>query len=426
MLAQMYQLMGEDRLGAANAEKAYELRNHVTEREFFSLTNFYLNFVRGAREQALQNCRLWAAAYPQDRTARVCLFFDTEMLGQTDKALSYGLDCVHVDPKAAICYSDLIYEYAALHRLEDAKSTYQTALSLGLDHPEIHQARYGIAFLEADSAEMARQLAWSSGKPGAESLLWASQANTEAFYGRLQDAHSSAGRAIDSASRAGEKDEAARLKIYDAFRSAMFGEVATAKREATDALRLSPFLFVRSLAAITLANSGDTAQAEKIAGDLAAHYPDDTMLQGFWIPSIRAAIELQHHRPKKAIDALRFAEGLERGEHVILLPAYLRGQAYLELHDGPSAAREFRKLTDAPGLLENSTLAGLAPLGLARAYAISAQAIPATGRASYRDQAEAAYDKLMLQWKGADLRLNPAVEAHAELVALHKNAPSVP
>jgi eukaryotic-like serine/threonine-protein kinase len=344
------------------------------------------------------------------------------MLGQYDKALPYGLDCIHLDPKAAICYSDLIHEYAALHRLDDAKSIYQTALSLHLDHPDLHQARYAIAFLESDSAEMARQLAWSSGKPGAESLLSANQANTEAFYGRLQNAHAYANRAIDSASRDGAKDQAARFKIYDAFRAAMFGEVSAARRDAADALKLAPFLFVRNLAAVTLASSGDIAQAEKIIADLAAHYPDDTLLQGFWLPSIHAAIELQRHRPDKAIEALRFAEALEKGEHIVLLPAYLRGQAYLALHDGVSASREFKKLTDAPGLVQNSTLAALAPLGLARALALSARLAPPAERAAFREQAIAAYTRLLAQWKSADPTLVLLRQARIELGDLRNSA----
>ena len=75
----------------------------------------------------------------------------------------------------------------------------------------------------------------------------------------------------------------------------------------------------------------------------------------------------------------------------MLYPVYLRGYAYLALHQGDAAKTEFQKYLNHKGLAMNSVLAALAPLGIARANAL--QAAPET---------RASYDDFLAQWKGAD------------------------
>ncbi|MFZ0437810.1 MAG: hypothetical protein WAL76_06805, partial [Candidatus Sulfotelmatobacter sp.] len=97
------------------------------------------------------------------------------------------------------------------------------------------------------------------------------------------------------------------------------------------------------------------------------------IVQKYWLPAIRAQIDLRQARPSKAIDDLGVATAIEfanPGSTAVptLYPAYVRAQAYLAMGDGPKAATEFRKLTDRPGLVLNYPLGALAHLGLARAY----------------------------------------------------------
>lgn len=420
LLAQIYQQLGEDGLGAAAAQKAYALRDRVTEREFFALTNYYLNFVRGDRERALLNCELWAATYPSDRGPRICLFFDNEMLGRYDRSLGYGLDCVRVDPKTAPCYADLVSNYAVLNRLGEAKDVYRLALSMGLDYPLLHAARYGVAFLESDSAEMARQLSWGSSKPSDDISLKTLEVDSEAFYGSFRRANSLSSLAVDSAIRTGERDQAARLQAFKAFREAAVGSTATARRDANAALKLSTFSFVKGLAGVTLAIAGDTPGAEKIAQSLEANSPDDTMLRGFWLPSIRAAMELQRKNAKKSVEILQVAEPFERGEHVPLLPAYLRGEAYLALGRGEEASKEFQKLIDDRALLQNSTIGSLANLALAEACAMEAEGA-GTEKQKWHDRAVASYAEAIKQWEHGDPDMPLLLRAKHEL-SVHSEA----
>jgi len=81
-------------------------------------------------------------------------------------------------------------------------------------------------------------------------------------------------------------------------------------------------------------------------------------------PQFRAAIKAAAAR-SAAIDLLRGSVPYDLADNHsfdYLYPAYLRGLAYLELGDGRSAAGEFQKLIDNPGLcLESINGPGPAP-----------------------------------------------------------------
>ena len=167
-----------------------------------------------------------------------------------------------------------------------------------------------------------------------------------------------------------------------------------------------------------MAQAGDISTANKLAGELNATFPLDTLAQGFWLPTIRAAIAVQKNDGNSAIQALNGMGTLELaavngGINVYLCPAYVRGQAYLMLHDGKAAAAEFQKLIDHYGLITNFPWGALARLGLARAYALEAQTDPAA-----RDKARTAYQNFLTLWKDADPDIPIYKQAKAEYAKL--------
>src|SRR6202030_1115420 len=129
-----------------------------------------------------------------------------------------------------------------------------------------------------------------------------------------------------------------------------------ARAEANAALKLAPNRDVRVMAALALARAGDTAGAEKLAAELDKTYPLDTLVQRNWLPSIRAVVALERKDPNKAIQLLKDASAIELGQAtgnltIYLCPAYVRGEAYLMLHDGKAAVAEFQKFIDHPGVV---------------------------------------------------------------------------
>jgi len=136
------------------------------------------------------------------------------------------------------------------------------------------------------------QHAWADGKLGIEDILLAEQADTEAFYGRLSEAREFSRRAIESAQRADKRETAALWRMNEALREGEFGNFQAARQGAADAMALASTRDVQSLAALMLAQSGDVRQSQKISKDLARRHSRDTLINGYWLPSIRAAIAL--------------------------------------------------------------------------------------------------------------------------------------
>jgi predicted Zn-dependent protease len=190
------------------------------------------------------------------------------------------------------------------------------------------------------------------------------------------------------------------------MREAEVGNNVQARGIASNALELSRGRDVEVQVALALARTGQVAQAEKIVAKLDAEYPRSTMVQNYWLPTIRAAIELQNTNPNKAIELLDETTPYELGEALQghMYPAYLRGEAYLKLGRGHEAAEEFQKVLDHRGVVVNFVIGALARLQLARAAALSGDT------ASARKN----YEGFLELWKGADADLPVLITARAE------------
>jgi eukaryotic-like serine/threonine-protein kinase len=292
-----------------------------------------------------------------------------------------------------------------------ARTTLEQAQTRNLDSRDLRVATYEVAFLQGDQETMDRQLAWAAGRSGEEDWMLSTQSDTEAYFGRLAKAREYSQRAVQSADRADAKETAAWWQANAALREAEFGNPSPARQNALAALALAPGRDVRSLAALALARAGVTAQAQKLAERLSRDFPQDTIVQGYWLPSIRAAIELARDAAK-AVEILQTGVPFELGKGdpflVPMYPVHLRGQGYLLAHKGKEAAAEFQKMIDHRGVVVNCPLGALAHLGLARAYAL--QGDTAKARAAYQD--------FLTLWKDADPDIPILKEAKAEYAKL--------
>jgi predicted Zn-dependent protease len=185
------------------------------------------------------------------------------------------------------------------------------------------------------------------------------------------------------------------------------GNREQARADADAAMKLDPARDVRKIAALAMARAGDTAAAQKLADQLDKAYPLDTRIQRYWLPSIRAAIALRHKDPNHAVELLQVATHIELGEPR-MLAVYLRGEAYLMLHDGNHAAAEFQKYIDYRSIVRNYPWGPLGRLGLARAYAMQGDTTKA--KAAYRD--------FLAIWKDANPDVPILLHAKAEYAKL--------
>jgi tetratricopeptide (TPR) repeat protein len=415
-LGTAYGNLRESDLAKVNYQKAYDLRSRVSVREDYAISAYYFNDVTGEIEKANQTYELYEQAYPRNWVPHNNRGENFAALGQWDMALPEALQANRLNPESGIPYGNLIAYYCRLNRLGDAKATYQRAVERSLDHPDLHYFRYGVAFVEGDAAEMQRQADWATGKLGQEDVLLSYQSDTEAFSGHLEKARVLSRRAVDSARRAGEQESAAKRELNEALREAEFGNVAEARSQTAAALALASTRSVQVLAALAMARTGDLDRAQKMVVQLQNQNPLNTKLNGYWLPTIRAAIEISRKNPARAVEILQIAAPYELGVPgpqpeigVMLYPAYLRGQAYLLLHQGGAAAAEFQKFLDNRTMVINCPLGALAHLGLARAYALQAET--AKARATFQD--------FLALWKDGDTDIPVLKEAKAEYSRLH-------
>ena len=240
--------------------------------------------------------------------------------------------------------------------------------------------------------------------------MLSAQSDTEAYLGRLGNARDFSRRAVESAKQADAKETAAIWEVNAALRAATFGNAAQARQDAAAALDLSSGPEVRLMAALALAQAGASEQSRKLADRLSQESPLDTMMQGYWLPTVGAAPELDRGNAQHGRELLQPVQAYELAEPPpftsvgTMYPVYVRGQAYFKAGQGPQAAAEFQKILDHRGIVINFPLGALAHLGLARAYAVSGDTA----------KAKTAFQDFFALWKNADPDIPILKEAKAE------------
>ncbi len=269
---------------------------------------------------------LWQQTYPNDDIPYSNLAYIAATLGDLQKALEEARQALKLDPNNLDSYLNLGNSYSAVNQVDEADATFRQAEDRKLQGEFLQASLYGLAFLEGDTGRMAQAAAAAMGKPGTEDVLLAMQADTAAWYGKLKEARQLTRRAMDAAEHNDAKETAATYQAAAALREVAMGNSGQAREDANQALALAPNRDVQAMAALALAQAGDSAGAEKLMVELDKSYPLDTMMQRYWLPTIRAAVALQRKDPRTAIELLQATTAVELGQPtqvtVWLLPAY--------------------------------------------------------------------------------------------------------
>jgi tetratricopeptide (TPR) repeat protein len=294
-------------------------------------------------------------------------------LGQYDKSIAETEEQQRLEP-TIIGYANLASDYINVNRLKDARQTLQEARQKNFDGLVLRGDLYALAFLSGDAADMERQVAWASGRPGEEDVMLSNHADTQAYYGRLGKARDLSRRAVDAAVRGEAKETAALWLAFQVLREAELGNGAAARQAVARGLALAPGRDVKVLAAVALARAGDTAQPRTILEELQKSEPNNTLLKVYWFPIVEASTAMAQHASDHAVVALEPALAYELRSPPsgggMMYPPYIRGLAYLAQRNDAAAAPEFQKLLDHSGIVQNFLLGSLARLQLARAYAL--------------------------------------------------------
>jgi eukaryotic-like serine/threonine-protein kinase len=433
-LAAVYFDLGEIALSADCARKAYALRDKVTERERFRIEGFYYFKVTGELDKAEQTYELWQQAYPRNSPPYGYLGLLSDMVGNYEKSLVEFRTALELEPNGLLNYGNLCRAYKNLNRLDEAEAVLKQAEQHNLQSDDVLGSKYLLAFLKNDEMQMQRLASAAIGKLGVEHEILSMQAATQAWLGKLKNERELTRRAMESAERNGAKDAAASYQAAAALNEVEMGNRSEARAEANAAVKLAPSRDVDAMAALALAEAGDSAGAEKLATELEKTFPLDTLIQKYWLPTTRAAVALAGKDPNRAVELLSETSPIELGEASMftpLAPVYVRGEAYLDLHQGGRAAADFQKFIDHSGAVDLFPWGALARLGLARAYALQAQSaqggavgssqVPSTASTAAeaaRAKARTAYQDFLTLWKDADPDIPILKQAEAEYARL--------
>ena len=405
-LGSIYVNVGEPGRAAEYKKKAFELRQHVSERERLYITALYYHTVTAEIDKTLSAYEVWERTYPRDFEPYNNAAGQHNSAGQFARALEEGRIAMQLNPNNILPYAVSGWAALGLNRYDEAKGIFEQAFAHKIESPNVHRGLYAVAFAQGDSTAMQRQTDWARGTPD-EFRMLNFEAQGAAFLGELQRARLIYRESVGLAQKGKFNDNAASTAAGGALTEAHIGNYRQARADALAALAISRPSDALAIAAAALALSGDARQAQLLTEELARRYPADTLVNSVSIPAARAAIELHNGEPAKAIELLQPSIPYELGPFVYgqgYLPIYLRGQAYLRLGKGSEAAAEFQKILDHRGAAPCCPLYPLAHLGVARASLL------------FGDKAKSkqAYENFFALWKNADADVPILQSARAE------------
>ena len=405
--------------------KAFQLREHASEREKLAITADYYSFTTGELDKAAQIYQEEVETYPRESAAYGRLGAVFALQGQHQKAAEITRQAVRLAPDQLGNYGNLANHALALQHFDETRQIIHEAQARKLDDALLRLSLYALAFLGADSRAMAEQQQWFAGKPDYENWGLALASDSAAHAGYLAKARELTKQAVDSAIRADQKETGAVYLANAALEQAAYGNAAEARQSAAEALKLAPASQgVESEAALAFAMAGDTARAGSLAQDLGKRFPLDTQMQSLWLPAIQAQLALDRKNAASALTALQTASPIELGQIPFvnniscLYHVYVRGEAYLAAGQGSAAAAEFQKILDHSGIVWNCWTGALAHLGVGRANALQSKTSQGADADAARVRALDAYKDFLTLWKDADQDIPILIASKSEYAKL--------
>jgi DNA-binding winged helix-turn-helix (wHTH) protein len=401
--------LGHYDLMAAAVTRAYQLRDRMTEKDRLNAEYLYYSGVTGELDKCYSVLVRLLELFPRDVFFHTNLAHTLHKLGQPKRAADLE------DETARLAPSSLYFSWAArdnisASRFSEARSWLAQAGALKFDSPELRIQRLRLAFIDGDRGALDRIFDNEAHGPNRVAFL-REQSRFEAQQGHFVSADR---LGLQASKLSPDPEDISRALVLSALRNAEAGRVIQARKAQDQVLQSKLERGQRMILALSLARSGRTDEAERLVHEVSQEAPLDTVVQKYLVPTVQAAVKLQKHDPNAAIDLLRGTIQYDLAYTMsfdYLYPAYIRGLAYLELGDGRSAAGEFQKLIDNPGLCLGYITGPLARLQLGRAERLMGD------NASARES----YEEFLNIWKDAEPDLPIYRQAKAEYAQLQKH-----
>jgi DNA-binding winged helix-turn-helix (wHTH) protein/tetratricopeptide (TPR) repeat protein len=403
-----YLFLGNTELSEASYTRAYQLRDRLTERDRLNIEIDYSGRVTGDWEKEYSSVVRFLEIFPRDVLAHANLRAAFVHLGQPGRAAQEGAETARLRP-SPYYFGSAIQSIRFASRFGEANSWLAKADALKFDNSLIRRERLIVAFATGDRDNVDKILKEEEQGKYREDFL-REHSLIEIQQGRFYSAEQLRLQALGSTSKASNADW---WVVLSALEDAEVGKDVQARLYETKAVEGQLDRNSKFALALALARSGRTVEAGRLADQISAQRPEDTLVQHYFIPTIRAAIKLRQHDPGAAIDMLGGTAKYDlafTGSVDSVYPAYIRGLAYLQLDDGSSAAAQFQEMIDNPGFTVRHVTGTLAWLQLARAQKMIGD--EAAARKSY--------ETFLDLWKNADPDIPIYQQAKVEYAKLRK------
>ena len=295
-----YLFLGDTELSEASYTRAYQLRDRLTEKDRLNTEISYYSNVIGDWEKEYSSVLRFLEIFPRDVFAHANLRDAFVHLGQPGRAADEAAEVARLRP-SSYYFGSAIQSIRFASRFNEAKSWLAKADALKFDSSLIRRERLIVAFATGDRDNVEKILKEEERGSYREDFLH-EHSLIEIQQGRFHSAERLRLQALGRTSKASNADW---WVILSALEDAEVGKDVQARRYESKAAG-SPLDRNNKIAlALALARSGRTEEAGRLADQISAERPEDTLVQHYFIPTIRAAIKLQHHDPAAAIDLLR-------------------------------------------------------------------------------------------------------------------------
>jgi eukaryotic-like serine/threonine-protein kinase len=398
--------LGHYDLMAASWTRAYQLRDRMTEKNTLNAEYLYYYSATGELDKAYSVLVRALELFPRDVFFHNNLAITLRRLGQLKRMADLEDETARLGP------SPLYFSWAAsaniiASRFKEARSWLDQAEALKFDSLGLRLDRLQLAFIEGDRAALDRIFGGEAHGPNRVVFL-RERSTFEAQQGHFDSADR---LQLEASKVSSDPEDISSALVFSALRNAEAGRAMQARKIEDQALQSILDRNNTMVLALALARSGRTDEANRLADQVSQEAPLNTIVQKYLVPTVRAAVKLHQHDPQAAIDLLRETVQYDLADTEsfdYLYPAYIRGLAYLEMGDGRSAAGEFQKLIDNPGMCWEFITGPLARLQLGRAQRLMGD------NASARES----YEEFVNIWKDADPDLPIYRQAKAEYAQL--------
>jgi DNA-binding winged helix-turn-helix (wHTH) protein/Flp pilus assembly protein TadD len=400
-LGSTYLNNGDTDHAAVFYQKAYDLRENVSEGERLTIEGVYFANGTGDAEEAIRRLTQFVRIYPTSDTAWVTLTNTYTQLGEYPEAVDAGEHALRNDPHSGIAAEVLARAYERANRFAEAKRVGRAATAEGKDHWGTHSILYQIAVSERDAATEQAETAWMKSHAGL-GLTYDDLGFAATLRGKLREGIDDFKHAQVEFTRVGDPASAELQQLDLARFQILCGEPDQAAKSLKQMTGDGGDLPDKAL---FQARVGDLAAAKRFVANAGSPGERDTITTHIGVPLAAAEIALQEHRPLDAIRLLEPAKPYQLNSFDI---PTVRARAEVAAGQLDTAAADYRLILANPGVDPVAAEYWLAHLYLARVLALQHNAAAARSE----------YQTFLAGWKDADADLPILKAAKAELAKL--------